>query len=143
MENNKQNALKFFAANLNAEIKVNAAIFHAEENSLNADRKKIMSASVLADIHEGIFSHKDFTLLLTMPCNADDEIKSMIANLWDGVAHKTPKDGELIIEDLFELSNRLPAEIIDYLRTKHIAVDWNGLSVKTMIEYGWIKLKSD
>ena len=31
--------------------------------------------------------------------------------------------------------------IVDYLRSKGYALDWNGISVKEQIELGWIKLK--
>jgi hypothetical protein len=31
--------------------------------------------------------------------------------------------------------------IVDFLRSKSYALPWNGISVKEMIEWGWIKLK--
>lgn len=33
-------------------------------------------------------------------------------------------------------------EIVDFLRSRSYAVPYNGLSVKTMIDYNWIKLTS-
>lgn len=39
--------------------------------------------------------------------------------------------------------NRLSLNYTDYLRSKGYALPYMGLSVETMVEYGWIKLKSE
>lgn len=38
-------------------------------------------------------------------------------------------------------NNRLSIHCIDYLRLKGYAVPYMGLSVETLIEYGWVKIK--
>lgn len=37
--------------------------------------------------------------------------------------------------------SKIDSFVADYLRSKSCALPWMGLSVETMVEYGWIKLK--
>lgn len=37
----------------------------------------------------------------------------------------------------------IDSHILDYLRSKGYALPWMGLSIETLQEYGWIKLKTD
>ena len=46
---------------------------------------------------------------------------------------------KFIIED--DQQENLRISYVDYLRLKGYALDWNGITVEEMIEFGWIKLK--
>lgn len=37
--------------------------------------------------------------------------------------------------------NKIEVGEADYLRSMGYALDWNGITVKEMVEFGWIKLK--
>lgn len=140
MENNKTNAIAFFASNIFCEAGCNAAVFNTESNSKNENGKLIMSPSILADIHEGTFGYRDFYLIQTEASKIDNETALVFHEIYSGV--KKPIDYCLsVLEELRDIENRLPNDSYDYLKSKSIALPWRGLSVKEQVEYGWIKLK--
>lgn len=53
------------------------------------------------------------------------------------VKHKTWADEQHSLV----INRNLKAYIADYLRSKGYALPYNGISVETLIEWGWIKLK--
>lgn len=139
MENTKENAIIFFANHINQEIGIRAAMFHANYNSINKEGKTIMSASILADIWEGVFNYRDFYLKQYEISKIDDNMAINFYKVYSGV-EKSIEESREFIEDIKGIDNRLPNDSYYYLKQNQVALTFNGLSIKKQIEYGWIKL---
>lgn len=81
MENTREEALKFFGTHLNASAGCKGGVFHTNRHSEGKDGKLIMSASILADIHERTYSYSDFYLKLTSLSDITDEDAIEVAKM--------------------------------------------------------------
>lgn len=138
MENTIENKQKFFSLYWDQEV------FKHPENT----------ECYCVDFDALISEREEFHLLLTPLSSITDEDATDIATIvtsWDIHSPLPPEDVyEWLDEVLFNNSNTCAdyvsgfemLEIIDYLRSRGYAMPYMGISVETLAEYGWIKLKT-
>lgn len=147
MENNKENAIRFFASNINCLCKCRAASFSPNTNSQDENGKLIMSPSLLADIHEGTFSYKDFYLVPKLISTISETDAIEVAKIM-GMDEDLAFIGRMLALHVFDNSDSMEetllynmhCEAIDFLRKQMYAVDFLGVSVISQAEFGWIKI---
>lgn len=140
MEKNSENKAKFFAQYMFQHV----LMWHDQSILYAVDGSDVATVST---------KKTNYFLLLKPLSLITDKDAIGIAKIigWDKLkpsfADGHPLDLKVSIRDFNWLKNplcdktKLGIEAADYLRSKGYALPWMGLSVETLIEYGWIKLK--
>lgn len=137
MKNTLKNKAKFFAQYFGQKVifnkftpKLPFIITDINDNNVNGEILELTSISNMGGVlvtEIGILI--DFFPYPTTGRIINDEL---VQELRDELSYKLE----------WEVSFELCAQVIDLIRSKGYALPYMGLSVETLVEYGWVKLKS-
>ena len=122
----------------------NKAKFFAQYWGVEAVRYDEYTKPMAVDFVDFIEMKESIFLELKPLSSITDEYAAEVDRIYyDFVNHDgNSLIGKNLLSSTHDLS-RLPTHISDYIRSLGYALPWMGLSVETMIEYGWIKLKEN
>ncbi|OBW43498.1 hypothetical protein AB670_00027 [Chryseobacterium sp. MOF25P] len=135
MENTKENRLKFYAQHLGQNMIIDSDCFRSE-NGNDIIHTTLVSVSLKGIECDGWIPVTEHTALELKPISliTAEDVQELGWSDIDSFKkyYNSKKDkGCLFAVD------------IDGLRQLGFATSWNGLSVRKLQEYGWIKLKSE
>lgn len=138
MENTLENKAKFFAQYWGQDL------IKVEMPEWGGKTRIVDSLTLESD------SFNRFYLELKPLSSITDEELVKIAKFYESTAHNVKlDDGQISFDFIYGDQGASGAIEIsdgychDWLRSNGFATEWMGLSVETMIEYGWIKLKEN
>lgn len=130
LENAPTNKAKFFALYYGQDLAVIYKASYTHPKGL----QHVVSTDVINSVKSESFVKHKYTLLLTPLSQITDKDKEYL-----GVSgsHSCDEFGYWYGVDDHSWSS----SDVDYLRSKGYALPWMGLSVETLVEYSWVKLK--
>lgn len=135
MENTIQNKEKFFGVYMGVECRMSPEYVNVE-----------------IYIESGLCSTHDYLLLKPLSSITDEDAKEIFVIHYEEYVEGCNDIGDVrdyINEYISGRSWDYPTifltliNTIDYIRSKGYALPWMGLSVETLIDYGWVKLKTE
>ena len=124
MENNLENKAKFFAQYWGQDIVI-------QNEGGGSGFSYDINEATICDIKYDYLKLNPLSSITDEDANAITIYGSYSKNSFTEIGFNTPNGFEYYVSDS-----------VDYLRSKGYATRYLGLSVKKLIEYGWIKLKT-
>ena len=122
MENTLENKAKFFALYWGQKI--------IASEKFNSDSRYLIDGCKIIDY--------EYLELKPLSSISGEEAKQ-VARL-EGFIERLFASGIMVIDTYAGIEDRMPASIVDYLRSRGYALPYMGITVEQQIEYGWVKL---
>lgn len=132
MENTIENRHRFFS------------LYFGQDVYMFNDAHPCINPMTYWNIIENETEENDFLLLKPLSSISDEDAIE-IRKLNGNITANNKLVGHTLVHWLYKegTSRDIPFEAVDYLRSKGYALPWMGLSVETLVEYGWVKLKTE
>ena len=151
MEKTLENRLKLYSTYLGSDIIIDSDCFQSEGKN-EIIKTKLVSIHLRGSIEcDGWIPEITHTYLELKPLSSiTDEELVKIAQFYEPTAHNVKLENDQIEFDFIYGDKGASGAIeisdgycLDWLRSNGFVTEWMGLSVETMIEFGWIKLKEN